>query len=126
MAETHEKLLDFERKQHQKMNFQDWTKSELIELIEAEGLEVPGEMLWDNEAGEMRKEVSMRARRRRSPKVKAEKGRDSGHHRARCVSFRLRVFCSCPPSEPRPAAPVMLHRATKRPPPLWSLRCHNW
>ena len=66
MAETHEKLLDFERKQHQKMNFQDWTKSELIELIEAEGLEVPGEMLWDNEAGEMRKEVSMRARRRRS------------------------------------------------------------
>jgi hypothetical protein len=55
--ETHDKLLEFERKQHQKMNFSDWTKQELIELIEAEGLEVPGEMLWDNDAGEMRKEV---------------------------------------------------------------------
>mmetsp|Transcript_13212 Transcript_13212/g.17125 ORF Transcript_13212/g.17125 Transcript_13212/m.17125 type:complete len:554 (-) Transcript_13212:146-1807(-) len=55
--DTHNKLLEFERKQHQKMNFSDWTKFELIELIEAEGLEVPGEMLWDNEAGEMRKEI---------------------------------------------------------------------
>ena len=54
---THEKLLEFERKQHQKMNFQDWTKAELIELIKAEGLEVPGEMIWDNDASEMRKEV---------------------------------------------------------------------
>jgi hypothetical protein len=53
----HDKLLDFERKQHQMMNFQDWTKKELIELIEAENLEVPGEMFWDNEAGVMRKEI---------------------------------------------------------------------
>jgi len=53
----HDKLLDFERKQHQMMNFQDWTKQELIELISAEGLEVPGEMFWDNDAGLMRKEI---------------------------------------------------------------------
>mmetsp|Transcript_6263 Transcript_6263/g.14386 ORF Transcript_6263/g.14386 Transcript_6263/m.14386 type:complete len:483 (+) Transcript_6263:58-1506(+) len=54
---THDMLLDFERKQHQKMNFQDWKKTELIELIEAQGLDVPGEIIWDNEAGQMKKEI---------------------------------------------------------------------
>ena len=33
------------------MNFSDFTKEELIELIEAEGLPVPGEMNWDSTKG---------------------------------------------------------------------------
>jgi len=53
---TRNELLNFERSQHQKVNFQDWTKKELIELIEAEGLEVPGELKWDSDAGCMKKE----------------------------------------------------------------------
>jgi len=36
---------------------QDWTKEELIELIQAEGLEVPGPNEWDQDAGVYRKRV---------------------------------------------------------------------
>lgn len=54
-------LLKFERDHHGKVNFQDWTKAELIELIQAEGLEVPGKMYWDKELGQMKKETCQKA-----------------------------------------------------------------
>ena len=53
----HRELLSFERTHHQKMRFEDFTKEELIELIEHDGLEVPGKMSWNTEAGEMRREI---------------------------------------------------------------------
>ena len=39
------------------MNFSDWTKQELISLIENEGLEVPGDMVWDSESGSMKRQL---------------------------------------------------------------------
>jgi hypothetical protein len=56
-SQTHLKLLRFERSNHQKMNFTDFTKDELIELIELEGLPVPGEKKWDNRSGKMMRET---------------------------------------------------------------------
>ena len=53
----HNELLSFERAHHQKMRFEDFTKMELIELIKHDGLEVPGKMMWDASAGEMKQEI---------------------------------------------------------------------
>ena len=53
----HKQLLHFERGQHQKVNFQDYTKEELIEMIESQNLELPGRMVWDPTHGELRKEI---------------------------------------------------------------------
>ena len=41
----------------EKVNFSDWTKQELISLIENEGLEVPGDMVWDSESGSMKRQL---------------------------------------------------------------------
>ena len=53
----HNELLSFERAHHQKMRFEEFTKQELIELIKHDGLEVPGKVMWDTEAGEMKREI---------------------------------------------------------------------
>jgi len=53
---TELELLRFERLHYQKVNLNDLTKDELIRLIQDSGLEVPGEMKWDPDRGQMVKE----------------------------------------------------------------------
>lgn len=47
-------MLRFEQAQHNGViNFEDWTKAELLELIDDMGAERPGNIVWDSERGEM-------------------------------------------------------------------------
>ena len=49
-------LLKFEREHFTAQNFQDWTKAEIAEMLDQEGIEQPGKKYWDAAAGEMKRQ----------------------------------------------------------------------